>query len=130
MGCIDLVMGHLRAICSQTFILFSANDGVHEETPRVSQNVGVGQLGLPYADNCLAQLQGCGLHNVLRVQGSPDIAIVQVGDKSLGKAIYDCRYEIFILPFMLEPALPIAVFTFPLLQDDSLASGNLHRFHT
>ena len=50
------IMGHLRILHGQAFILLSVNNGVHKEAASIALHLRIGQFGLPNADDGLAQL--------------------------------------------------------------------------
>lgn len=74
---IDAIMRHIRIECKKLLEMVLGNDGVHKETAGIALNFGVGQLGMAYIDDGLAQLVGCGHVYAPLSKRSPDVAIVE-----------------------------------------------------
>ena len=127
---IHLIMGHTLILLSQMLIGLTAHDGVHKETPSIACHFRVRQFRFANLDNGIPHLLRCRLVDTLPLQFRTDITVVQMGLESLFQHIGDCRDQIFVFPFILKPALTIAIFTGLLIDGAHLTCGNLHRIYT
>ena len=108
---INGIMGHIRILRSQLFILAARHYGIHEEAACIARLLGIRQLGITDVYNHLAQLLGRRLSDTSALQLRTDIAVVKSRTEFRRELIFDTRNQETVLPLLLKATLAIAVCT-------------------
>ena len=122
-------MRHSRIQRSQFLILCLLHDRIHEETARIALHLRIRQFGITNLDDDITELLSSRIPDFLCSQRSTDVAIIQIRHKVLAQAIDDMSNQILVLPFMLEPALSIAILAVLIIENHQLSGSNLNSFH-
>ena len=78
---VNYIMRHSLVLCGKTLVYVTANNGVHKETAGIAHHLRVGQFGLAYLNDGMAQLFGCRRYYALGFKRMANVAIVKIGSK-------------------------------------------------